>query len=106
MALRYDRDDAEVAGLDKSLRSIANCVSHKQVSERVLSTASGVFHCSQEAVKDAATLQDLSGWDSIAHLNFILALEQEFGCSFTEEEMELFTSIRSVIEVIDAKQPS
>jgi acyl carrier protein len=81
-------------------------VSDKQVSERVLSTASGVFHCSQQAVRDTAKFQDLSGWDSIAHLNFILALEQEFGCSFTEDEMELFTSIRSVIEVIDAKQPS
>lgn len=79
-------------------------MSDKQVSERVLSTASGVFHCSQQTVKDAANLNDLPGWDSIAHLNFILALEQDFGCSFTEDEMELFTSIRSVIEVIEAKQ--
>jgi len=75
-----------------------------RVRDRILTTAAEIFHCPEQAVAQASALEDLPGWESIAHLNFILALEQEFGCTFTDLEVERLTSVPAIIDVIDGKQ--
>ena len=45
-----------------------------------------VFHIAPETVGDDTSVDTVEKWDSLTHLNLILALEQEFDVSFTEEE--------------------
>ncbi|MFX0135183.1 MAG: acyl carrier protein [Candidatus Hodarchaeota archaeon] len=39
-------------------------------------------------------------WDSLKHMNLILALEEEFDVSFTDEEISRISSIRDMIEIL------
>ncbi len=45
-----------------------------------------------------------NGWDSLAHLNFILALEEEFKIEITPEEFpKLYTDYNTILNFIQEK---
>lgn len=47
------------------------------------------------------TQDNIPGWDSMAHVNLCLALEEEFCIQLTVKEMATITSIKAIKEVID-----
>ncbi len=53
---------------------------------RVRQVMADVFSISTGAIDDETSIDTVERWDSLSHLNLILALEQEFGISFTEEQ--------------------
>jgi acyl carrier protein len=46
-----------------------------------------VFGDSQLVLTDTMTAQDVPGWDSLGHLNLIIALEKRFGMRFATAEI-------------------
>ena len=46
-----------------------------------------VFEIPVESVRDEASIDNIETWDSLRHLNLILALEEEFGISIPDEEV-------------------
>ena len=47
-----------------------------------------------------STKRDLVSWDSIGHLNLILEVEDEFGISFSKEEIESIDSIQILYDLV------
>jgi acyl carrier protein len=45
----------------------------------------------------------IKSWDSLQHLNLMLALEQEFGVQFTPEEIQSLTSVQSITRLLNLK---
>ena len=45
----------------------------------------------------------MEGWDSVQHLNLVLALEQVLSIQFTPEEMERMQSVGEIVAVVKAK---
>ena len=45
-----------------------------------------VFKIEATAVNEDTSVDTVERWDSLTHLNLILALESEFGVSFSEEQ--------------------
>jgi acyl carrier protein len=45
----------------------------------------------------------INSWDSLQHLNLMLALEQEFEVQFGPEEIEKSTSVQSIVGLLDLK---
>ena len=43
------------------------------------------------------------GWDSIAHLNLILAIEQEFGFMMTPEEATAVRSFQQMLDLVESR---
>lgn len=59
-------------------------------------------------IKSEDFTQDLDvntvlGWDSMNHLNLIIALEESFSVSFTTEEVIQMTSVKAIIETLQGK---
>jgi acyl carrier protein len=46
-----------------------------------------VFEVPLESISDDASTDSIENWDSLRHLNLILALEEEFGVSIPDEEV-------------------
>ena len=46
-----------------------------------------VFDVPLESIADDASSDNIENWDSLRHLNLILALEEEFGVSIPDEEV-------------------
>lgn len=45
-----------------------------------------VFNVEQALINEESSVDTIEQWDSLNHLKLVLALEQEFDVSFTEEE--------------------
>ncbi|MDE2654887.1 MAG: acyl carrier protein [Gemmatimonadetes bacterium] len=44
------------------------------------------------------------GWDSVAHLNLILAVEQEFQFMMTPEEASAANSFRTMLDLVNSRR--
>jgi len=54
---------------------------------RIKQVMSAVFEIPVELITDKASSDNIENWDSLRHLNLILALEEEFSVSIPDEEV-------------------
>lgn len=54
---------------------------------KIKKVMSVVFEIPFESITDDASSDNIDNWDSLRHLNLILALEEEFGISIPDEEV-------------------
>ena len=51
-------------------------------------------------VKDETTAADIKGWDSLEHINLVVAVEQKFGIEFNTEEVNSFKNVGEMMDTI------
>ena len=56
-----------------------------------------------DSVSDDDSMQTIKSWDSLRHLNLVIALEEHFGISFDPEEIPELTSVRIISAAIDKR---
>jgi acyl carrier protein len=44
--------------------------------------------------------EDVAGWDSFAYINFIVAVEAEFGVKFRIADVESFPNVGAIVKAI------
>jgi acyl carrier protein len=70
------------------------------VEERVKTIISAVIKVPVEALKPETDLKKDHGIDSLLGLQIVARLENEFKIHIPEEEIDCYTSIRSILDVI------
>ncbi len=73
------------------------------IFERVRTVAADVLDVPPARLDARASTETVESWDSLQHLNLVLALEQEFGVQFEPEEMERMTSVGRIVELLEAR---
>ena len=73
------------------------------VFQRVQRIAADVFSVPIAQISAESSADTIETWDSLQHLNFVLAVEQEFGVQFTPEEIEKLISVNTVVEMLEAR---
>jgi acyl carrier protein len=73
------------------------------VFEHVQRIAADVFAVPVNHIILDSSPASIEKWDSLQHLNLVLALEGEFGVQFAPEEIEQLLSIESITAVLDQK---
>jgi acyl carrier protein len=73
------------------------------LSTRLTKCFSEVFPDLKENEISQATPRSIQKWDSIATINLLTIIEEEFGVSFGPEELEKLTSYRSILEYLERK---
>ena len=61
--------------------------SPEQVREEMQTVFRNVFNDDEIVLKDAMTADDVDGWDSLAHINLIIATERHFKVKFATAEI-------------------
>lgn len=74
------------------------------VEVRLREILSDILDLDPEQIADDFSRDDESGWDSMAHLRLITAVEQAFGIKFTMREIEEIRSYGDFCERIAAHQ--
>jgi acyl carrier protein len=54
---------------------------------KIKEVMSAVFEIPLESISDDSSYDNIENWDSLRHLNLILALEEEFEVSIPDEEV-------------------
>ena len=49
------------------------------------------------------TAGDIDGWDSLSHVNLILAVEEGFGIRFAERELLAFKNVGDLLQSLEKK---
>ena len=78
-------------------------MSPQERSAKLSQTISAVLGVSQDLIKEDTSPDTLSEWDSVAHLNLVVALEDTFGVSFSPDETMELTSVRLINLFLDEK---
>jgi acyl carrier protein len=78
-------------------------MSDAAIYERLNGVFHSVFFDDSIAVTAETSGPDIEGWDSIAHVNLMVAVETEFGIQFTTQEQESMTTVGDMARLIEAK---
>lgn len=70
---------------------------------RVRQVASDIFAVPIESIGADSTMDAIEAWDSMQHLNLVLALEEKFDVHFSPEEMEEMRSLETIAAMLEAK---
>lgn len=73
------------------------------MKEQVRRVIAAILEIPESSVNDSSSPDTLEGWDSVNHINIILAMEQEFSLTFTDEEIVEMLSFELIVEVIKEK---
>ena len=75
----------------------------ESVRNRVVQIVSAIFGVAVERIDDRTSPDTVETWDSMQHLQLVLALEQEFGLQFEVEEIEAMQRVGVIAELVDAR---
>jgi acyl carrier protein len=73
------------------------------VAQQVMQIVADVFYVSPDELSPASSPETIEAWDSLQHLNLVLALEEVFAVDFTPEEIAEMKSMALVAGIVERK---
>ena len=74
------------------------------VADRIRGVVADVFGVPTASLTDASGPDTVEGWDSLGHVNLVLALESEFAVSISPEDSIAMVSIGRIQQLLAEKQ--
>ena len=72
----------------------------EEVYERLNKVFRDVFDDESIVVKPETTSKDIEDWDSLEHINLVVAVEQEFGIKFNMGEVTTMKNVGEMVDII------
>lgn len=73
------------------------------VLEQVRSMASDLFGIPADQISGSSSPETIEAWDSVQHLNLVLALEERFNLQLSPEEIEQMKNVRDIANLVESK---
>jgi len=73
------------------------------ILEKVRNIVAEVSEVEVARISLQSSPDNLEEWDSLAQVNIVLSLEQEFGHQFSPEQIESMVSVEKILEVLTAR---
>jgi acyl carrier protein len=58
-----------------------------------------------DSISDSDSVETIKAWDSVRHLNLIMAIEERFGLTFEADEIPDLISVRAISDALDRHAP-
>ena len=75
--------------------------------QEIYSRLTSIFHDTFDddaiVLTPNTTAHDIKGWDSVNHINLIVATEQEFHIKFKTAELEALKDVGEMVHLIEVK---
>ncbi|MDH5259775.1 MAG: acyl carrier protein [Gammaproteobacteria bacterium] len=66
---------------------------------------SQIFDIDPSSIVAESSPQTIERWDSLKHMQLIMALEDEFGIRFSDDDIPELTSFKLIEDAINASEP-
>jgi acyl carrier protein len=73
----------------------------EEIKTRARAALARALKVAPETIADDASQMDLSQWDSVRHMNVVLALENDFDIEFNDAELPTLTSLPLMVAAIE-----
>ena len=71
--------------------------------EEKLALLEEVMDLDEGELEENASLEDIEEWDSLSHIQLIVAIEKEFGIKFTSLEIMKWKNVGEMVDTILSK---
>ncbi len=71
--------------------------------ERVVGIFRDIFDDPSLEISDQTTAADVDEWDSLAHINLVVAMEKEFKIKFALGELQAMRNVGDMMALIEKK---
>lgn len=78
-------------------------MSREEIYEQLNEVFQDVFDDEDIIVNDETTAEDIEDWDSLEHINLIVAVEKKFGIKFNMGEVNKFNNVGEMVTSISEK---
>ena len=78
---------------------------NQDIEKQVLQTAADVFGVPSNQLSLKSSPETIEGWDSVQHLNLVLATEQVAGISIDPEDIETIKCLGDLVNIIRRNSP-
>jgi len=78
-------------------------MTHNKVLEKVRQMAADTFSAPLSSIAAETSPEQVANWDSVQHLNLVMALEGEFGVQFAPEDFDQMGNVGKIAELVAAK---
>ena len=72
--------------------------------KRVTEVVARVMGVAPETINAESSPETLGVWDSLKHMSLILALEEEFAVSFSDDEVVRMSSVGDIADLLEKKK--
>ena len=72
----------------------------EEVFERLNKVFRDIFDDDSIVVTEETTSNDIEDWDSLEHINLVVAVEQEFGMKFNMNEVTTMKNVGEMVDII------
>ena len=73
------------------------------MEDRVKKVMSDVFNIDIESINNESSPDNIENWDSLKHMNLIVALEEEFEIEFDDEEIVESMNYLLIVNILKYK---
>ena len=75
----------------------------EEIYERLNEVFRDVFDDESIVVNETTTSADIEDWDSLEHINLIVAVENEFGIKFNMGEVTTMKNVGEMVNIISSR---
>ena len=79
---------------------------HNKVEDRIKNIMSAVFEISTGEINDESSPDTIESWDSLKHMNMVVALEEEFNVQFTDDNITELINMKLIKVVLLERLPA
>lgn len=72
-----------------------------EIFEKIVEICKDVFENDELALTEASSSEDVEEWDSLTHLSIISDIEDEFGISFTLDEITNSGNLGELVTAVE-----
>ena len=70
------------------------------MEQKLKQIMANIFETEEDEITDESSMDNIEKWDSLKHINLIIAIEEQFGISIDEEEMVEMTSFTEIKRIL------
>ena len=79
---------------------------NNNIGDRIKNVMSAVFEIPTGEIDDESSPDTIESWDSLKHMNLVVALEEEFNVEFTDNNIIELINMKLIMAVLLEKLPS
>ena len=73
------------------------------IDQKVYKIISQIMNIPLEQINENSSYENIENWDSLQHMNLVMALEEDFKVQLTEDDVVKIISAKAIIETLKNK---
>lgn len=70
------------------------------MEEKIKRLMCEIFRLKEEEITDSLTMRDIETWDSLKHMELVVAIEEEFGIELNADEIVAMQSVKDIERIL------